>query len=88
MLPERPRLQSGDTIVTAWAETCSGPGWVNQVVWVLIASRAGALRVEALQPHEQSRALARLHRAAAAVTELVRTEVQEVMSMESDNVDD
>lgn len=47
------KLEKDDRIVTAWAEACSGPGWQNNIVWVLIHGGDGRHRVEALQPGEQ-----------------------------------
>lgn len=48
-------MSEHDQIVTAWAESASGPGWANQPVWYLVRSRLdGSLRVECLQPREQS----------------------------------
>jgi len=46
--------KDGDRVVTAWAESASGPGWANQLVWVLVRDRMGALRIKALQPREQT----------------------------------
>jgi len=40
-------------IVTAYAESVSGPGWANQPVWVVYRGRDGQLREECLQPDEQ-----------------------------------
>ncbi len=48
------RLNEGDHIVTAYAEAGSGPGWSNTPVWVVIRSRTHELRIEAIQPGEQS----------------------------------
>lgn len=47
------RLEDRDTIVTAWAESCGGPGWSNRVIWVLVRDGMGSLRMECLQPKEQ-----------------------------------
>lgn len=58
-------LNDGDSIVVAWAESCSGPGWSNQLVWVLVRERAGKLRIEALQPREQSRDMQAIFRYSA-----------------------
>ncbi len=45
-----------DQIVTAWAESAAGPGWGNQPLWVLVKSQLdGNLRIECLQPSEQSK---------------------------------
>jgi hypothetical protein len=42
-------------VLTAWAEVCRGPGWSNSIVWVLTRDiKDGTLKIECLQPHEQS----------------------------------
>lgn len=69
-------LDDSDTIVTAWAESAGGPGWINVPIWVLVRSKDGAHRVECLQPPEQSvetQTLYRLSEAAhRAMTDAVR----------------
>jgi len=47
-------LLPGDQVVVAWPELCSGPGWSNTIVWVIIQGSRGGLRREALQPEEQT----------------------------------
>lgn len=42
-------------IVTAWAETASGPGWSNRLVYYIWQGEDNALHMECLQPGEQSR---------------------------------
>lgn len=45
------KLKKGEYVVTAWAESPSGPGWSNSLVWVIVASPGGGvLRREAMQP--------------------------------------
>jgi hypothetical protein len=46
-------LNSGDSIVTAYAEYCSGPGWSNAPLCIIVRSENGEIREECLQPHEQ-----------------------------------
>ena len=44
-----------DSVVCAYAESASGPGWANAPVWFVIRSRLdGTLRHECLQPDEQT----------------------------------
>ena len=51
-----------DTIITAYAERASGPGWANRPVWVIIEDRVTAkMRAECLQPDEQSEAVTLLY---------------------------
>lgn len=60
-------LRKGDTIVTAWAEYCSGPGWSNTPVWVIVQDRGGSIRRECLQPNEQSPEIYQLFHISAAL---------------------
>lgn len=61
-------LGDGERIVVAWAERASGPGWFNRLIWYLVRDRAGALRIEAIQPEDQSVPLSVLHATAATLT--------------------
>lgn len=47
-----PKLDSADIIVTAFAENPSGPGWSNQVVWIIVRGVDGKLRQECLQSYQ------------------------------------
>lgn len=55
-------------IVAAWAESASGPGWANAPVWVLVRERDGTLRLDCLQPSEQTHAMHLLYRVSACAT--------------------
>lgn len=48
------KLAKGEHIVTAFAETASGPGWSNTPIWIIVQDANGSLRRECLQPDEQS----------------------------------
>jgi len=49
------KLSKTDSIVTAWPEVASGPGWANTLIWVLIKDRRdGVLRMESIQGDEMS----------------------------------
>lgn len=63
-------------IVTAWAESASGPGWTDQPVWVLVQERCGKLRIECLQPDEQSRDIHTLYSVSSAAHGAMVTAVQ------------
>lgn len=70
------RLHEGETIVAAWAEKCSGPGWQNRVVWVLVrTANKASLRIEAIQPQEQTRVLSALFDTSAALTREMLAEI-------------
>lgn len=60
------KLEPGDTILTAYAEPASGPGWSNSPVWVVVQGREGKLRQECLQPNEQSEAMRILYAVSTA----------------------
>lgn len=60
-------LQNGEYIVAAVPEYCAGPGLANTPVWVYIACPEGNLRMEAIQPDEQSREMRLLFRPAEAM---------------------
>ena len=65
----RPRLYDPKTehIVTAWAEPAAGPGWANRPLWVLIRDGDGKLRVECIQPADQTVDMHILYSVSAAV---------------------
>ena len=51
-------LTDFEHVVTAWGERCAGPGWANHPVWVLICdARDGKLRIDCVQPTDQSDAM-------------------------------
>ena len=57
-LPKKPRwLRKGDRIVTAWAESASGPGWANALIWIVVSDVENSLRRECLQPEEHTHEL-------------------------------
>lgn len=58
-------------VITAWAEGAAGPGWANQPLWYLVDDY-GKLRVECLQPDEQSSEIKTLY-AMSEVTHLAMT---------------
>ena len=75
-LIETLRLGKLDRIITAWAEHSEGPGWRNSLVYVLIEGADGNLRIEGLQPNEQSYNMGILFNVSAVIskelTECVR----------------
>ncbi len=66
-------MNAGDRIVTAWAERCHGPGWSNPIVWLLVRDAAGKLRIDGVQPNEQSEGMLTLHGVAAKMHETMLT---------------
>ena len=57
-----------DEIVAAWAEECSGVGWTNRPVWVLVRKRDGIPRIFAIQSEEQSQQMLSLVNVSIAVS--------------------
>jgi len=54
-MAEMIKISKTDSIVTAWPEVASGPGWANTLIWVLIKDRRdGVLRMESIQGDEMS----------------------------------
>jgi len=68
MALKRITLHPGDYIVAVVPEVCSGPGWNNRLVSVIISnSGTNRIRAEYLQPDEQSAAMAILFDPAATM---------------------
>ena len=51
------KFQKNDIIITAFAEDCSGPGWSNQIIWVIVSNK-GELRTECIHPDERNERMA------------------------------
>ena len=47
-------ITKDDTIVTVYAETAIGPGWMNRPIWVIVRGKDGVLREECIQPEERN----------------------------------
>lgn len=60
-------IRTEDSIVTAWAEPASGPGWSNQPLWVIVKDGDGKLREECIQPEEQDQVMRTLYTISASV---------------------
>lgn len=75
-------ITSTDRIVTAWAEHCDGPGWRNDIVWILVQPRNGELRIESVQADEQDTRIRHLFRlnalASAEMLAAVRARVKDL----------
>jgi hypothetical protein len=64
------------SIVTAWAERASGPGWSNALVWVIVRDGNGVLRQECLQPEEQTAEMHHLFGVSAAAAQAMLIAVE------------
>lgn len=49
------------TILTAFAEPASGPGWSNTPVWYVLRDEHGKLTLECLQPEDQTPEMVNLY---------------------------
>ena len=54
-------ITKSDTIVTAYAQSESGPGWGNSPVWVIVLDREGKMRQECIQPKDQTEGMILLY---------------------------
>ena len=59
-------LNKDERIITAYAEPASGPGWANQPIWVVVMDSNKDLRLECIQPNEQTSEMQILYRSSAA----------------------
>lgn len=47
------KIDKDEHVVCVYPESCSGPGWSNQVYWVIVQKDGGGkMRLESLQPEE------------------------------------
>ena len=74
-------LGPGDSVLTAFAERCGGPGWANMPIWIVIRAQSPTgggdrLRVEAIQPDEATPTLMTLARHSAAMHEAMTGAVE------------
>lgn len=69
-------IKKGDTIVTAYAERASGPGWANCPLWVIVKGSDGVLREECIQADQQTPDMAVLYNIAAEVHLALRRAVK------------
>ncbi len=75
------KFEEHDRILAAYAENAQGPGWANQPVWCVVRSCLdGSVRMECLQPSEQSSDVMKLYRisevAHKAMTDAVRAHLE------------
>jgi len=65
-------------IVTAWAETATGPGWSNRPIWYLHYSN-GVPVVDAIQPQDQTPEMHRLYDICEAANAALLAEVRKAV---------
>jgi hypothetical protein len=56
-----------ETIVCAYAQPASGPGWGNSPLWYIVRDGNGKLTQKCLQPDEQTAEIALLYRISSEV---------------------
>ena len=73
------KLGHGECIFTAFAEPCSGPGWANTPIVVIIRKTGGKLREVWLQPEEQTERMNILYNVSATATAAMVRAVEKVL---------
>ncbi len=74
------RLNEGDVVVTAWAESCAGPGWANSPVRVVVARANGNLDEVWIQPDEQTATMRTLFPVSEYATRALTAEARKVLT--------
>ncbi len=59
--------EMSEYIVTAYAEPAAGPGWSNTPIWIVINNVLNKMRLECLQPEQQSAEMRTLYEISTAV---------------------
>lgn len=54
-------MSQHETIICAWCEYASGPGWANAPVWIIVQDGDGKLRRECVQPDKQGKLLHQIY---------------------------
>jgi len=73
------KLQQGERIISAYAESCAGPGWANSPVWVIVLNTSGKLRQECVQPEEQTTEMHTLYHISSAAHVSMTKAVRELV---------
>ena len=71
-------LNQGDIIITAYAESCAGPGWANTPIWVIVRDLEGKMRLDCLQPDEQTHDMRLLYRLSEAAHQAMLNAIEKV----------
>lgn len=77
------KLDEEDTVLAAWAEKASGPGWTNALYWVAIRDKSQQVRIEPIQPEEQTKTMHTLHALSAEMTTALRHEIEQLRNKKS-----
>lgn len=73
-------IKDNEHIIAAFTEFPSGPGWANQVVWVILRDVNGKIRIEDLQPDEQSEILLKLGPISDEINRLIIGEIRKLQN--------
>lgn len=65
-------LDDGEHVITAYAQSASGPGWANSPLWIIVQAIDGTLRQECLQPDEQTKEMYTLYNISQAAHEAMK----------------
>lgn len=68
-----PSLRPGEHVVCAFAERAAGPGWANAPIWVIVRDVNGEMRLECLQPIEQTNEMLVLYNVSNEVHGLMKS---------------
>ena len=71
-------IESTDVILTAYAESCAGPGWTNTPLWIIVQDQSGKIRRECLQPEEQTLIMKILFSMSNHISSVMRIEVEKL----------
>lgn len=66
-------------VLTAYAESASGPGWANWPIWYIVRNDDGTLTEGCLQPQEQTSEMFTLYRVSAAAHEAMTAAVTKLL---------
>lgn len=76
-------IKKTDHIVTAYAQSGSGPGWGNAPIWVIVRSKLdGTLREECIQPEDQTKDMMLLYRVSQVAHNAMTNAVQQKFKRE------
>lgn len=68
-----------ETIVTAFAERASGPGWSNMPIWVIVRGVNQSLREECIQPADQTAGMHTLFDVSNAAHQAMKSAVESMV---------
>lgn len=70
------KIKKSEHIVTAFAQTKFGPGWLNPLIIVVVKDAKGKYREECLQPEEQTKEMCILFKISKHVNDALVSQVK------------